>query len=109
VFLTHINMMTGLEHSVAATPQSLFQQLFLQLPEHMRGVEVVNEAGKVDRAWIDMYPGAPCSTATTFLYGVTTQASDRNPSPQRAWKASLAHRLCPCQTNACSVRRRLAA
>ena len=31
---------------------------FLQLPEHMRGVEVENEAGKVDDAWIRMYPGA---------------------------------------------------
>ena len=31
---------------------------FLKLPEHMRGVEVTNEAGKFDKAWVEMYPGA---------------------------------------------------
>ena len=30
---------------------------FRQLPEHMRGVEVENEAGKVDKVWINLYPG----------------------------------------------------
>jgi hypothetical protein len=31
---------------------------FLQLPQHMRGVTVENEAGKADSVWIDLYPGA---------------------------------------------------
>lgn len=31
---------------------------FLQLPEHMRGVEVINEAGKFHSKYIDLFPGA---------------------------------------------------
>ena len=31
---------------------------FLQLPEHMRGVQVDNKAGEVDHMWVDKYPGA---------------------------------------------------
>ena len=31
---------------------------FLELPEHMRGVTVKNEAGEEDSTWIELYPGA---------------------------------------------------
>ncbi len=51
--------MAGLSTPLRKLVEVIVLDEFLQLPEHMRGVDVVNEAGKVDRAWIDMYPGAP--------------------------------------------------
>ena len=50
--------MAGLAEPLRALVEVVVVDNFLQLPEHMRGVTVENEAGKVDKTWIELYPGA---------------------------------------------------
>ncbi len=55
--------MAGLPGPLRSLVEVIVLDNFLQLPEHMRGVTIENEAGKVDATWVRLYPGAqsPCS------------------------------------------------
>ena len=50
--------MAALPAAIRELVEVIVMDNFLQLPEHMRGVTVENEAGKIDSVWIDLYPGA---------------------------------------------------
>ena len=73
---------------------------FLQLPEHMRGVEIVNEAGNIDHQWVDKYPGAqPDSIRIAFRRSPRSWARRRRLSVHtgHAWHAQ--HPGAECQSD----------